>query len=41
MQRHADGTLRHLEPGGGLADAAAIERNGSHDFPLLRLQVLD
>src|SRR5580704_7221258 len=40
MQRDADCTLCHLEPGGCLADAAAIERYGSDDFPLLRLQVL-
>src|SRR5258708_6180854 len=39
MQRDANGTLRHLEPVGCLADAAAIERYGSDDFPLLRLQV--
>ena len=39
MQRDANGTLCHLEPVGCLADAAAIERYGSDDFPLLRLQV--
>src|SRR5580704_10222827 len=40
MQRDADGTLCHLESIGCLADAAAIQRYGSDDFPLLRLQVL-
>ena len=39
MQRDANGTLCHLEPVGCLADAAAIERYGSDDFPLLRLQM--
>src|SRR5580704_17641230 len=39
MQRDANRPLGHLEPVGGLADAAATERYGSDDVPLLRLQV--
>jgi hypothetical protein len=38
MQRNANGALRHLEPVGCLADAVAIERYGSDDLSLLRLQ---
>src|SRR5260370_32310298 len=38
MQRDANCTLCHLETVGCIADAAAIQRYGSDDFPLSRLQ---